>query len=148
MLIDADGDKAFCAGGDVQKLYETGRAGDYAFGRRFWADEYRLNAKIAEYPKPYVALMQGFVMGGGVGIAATARTGSSATARGSPCRNAASASCRMWAARCCWRERPARLGEYLGTTGARLGARTTRSIADLRSSYMPQCDVARPDRPA
>jgi len=68
VLIDAEGDKAFCAGGDVQQLYEKGRAGDYTFGRRFWADEYRLNAKIAEYPKPYVALMQGFVMGGGVGI--------------------------------------------------------------------------------
>ena len=68
VIIDALGDKAFCAGGDIQKLYDTGRAGDFAYGRRFWADEYRLNARIAEYPKPYVALMQGFVMGGGVGI--------------------------------------------------------------------------------
>ncbi|MEM7318236.1 MAG: enoyl-CoA hydratase/isomerase family protein, partial [Pseudomonadota bacterium] len=66
VLIDAEGDKAFCAGGDIQALYETGRAGDFSFGRRFWADEYRLNARIADYPKPYVALMQGFTMGGGV----------------------------------------------------------------------------------
>ncbi|QYX56338.1 enoyl-CoA hydratase/isomerase family protein [Roseovarius sp. SCSIO 43702] len=68
VIIDAEGDKAFCAGGDVQKLYHTGRAGDFDYGRRFWRDEYRLNAKIAEYPKPYVAFMQGFTMGGGVGI--------------------------------------------------------------------------------
>ena len=68
VIIDAEGDKAFCAGGDIQKLYDTGRAGDYSFGQRFWRDEYRLNAKIAEYPKPYIAFMQGFTMGGGVGI--------------------------------------------------------------------------------
>ncbi|MEI4197028.1 enoyl-CoA hydratase/isomerase family protein [Roseovarius sp. E0-M6] len=68
VIIDATGDKAFCAGGDIQKLYEIGRAGDFAYGQRFWADEYRLNALIAEFPKPYVAFMQGFNMGGGVGI--------------------------------------------------------------------------------
>ncbi len=68
VLIDAAGDKAFAAGGDIVDLYRTGRAGDFAFGRKFWADEYRVNAKIANYPKPYVALMQGFVMGGGVGV--------------------------------------------------------------------------------
>ena len=68
VVIDAAGDRAFCSGGDIQELYDTGRAGDFAYGQRFWADEYRLNAKIAEYPKPYIALMQGFTMGGGVGI--------------------------------------------------------------------------------
>ncbi|MEL6235891.1 MAG: enoyl-CoA hydratase/isomerase family protein [Pseudomonadota bacterium] len=69
VLIDAEGDRAFCAGGDLQALYESGRAGDFGYGQRFWTDEYRLNAKIAAFPKPYVALCQGFVMGGGVGIA-------------------------------------------------------------------------------
>jgi len=68
VIIDAEGDKAFCAGGDIQDLYQTGREGDYGYGRKFWSDEYRLNAKIAGYPKPYVAFMQGFTMGGGVGI--------------------------------------------------------------------------------
>ena len=68
VVIDAEGDKAFCAGGDIQDLYATGRAGDFTYGRQFWADEYRLNARIAEYPKPYIAFMQGFTMGGGVGI--------------------------------------------------------------------------------
>jgi enoyl-CoA hydratase/carnithine racemase len=68
VLIDAAGDRAFCAGGDIQELYERGRIGDFMFARRFWADEYRMNARIARYPKPYVALAQGYVMGGGVGI--------------------------------------------------------------------------------
>ncbi|UXX83486.1 enoyl-CoA hydratase/isomerase family protein [Roseovarius pelagicus] len=68
ILIDAVGDKAFCAGGDIQELYERGKAGDYAYGQTFWADEYRLNAKIFEYSKPIVSFLQGFTMGGGVGI--------------------------------------------------------------------------------
>jgi enoyl-CoA hydratase/carnithine racemase len=70
VIIDAAGDKAFCAGGDIQVLYQTGTAGDYDYARRFWADEYRLNALIADYEKPYVALMDGIVMGGGVGLSA------------------------------------------------------------------------------
>ena len=68
ILIDAEGDRAFCAGGDIADLYASGKAGDYAFGRKFWADEYRLNAKIANCPIPYVAIMDGITMGGGVGI--------------------------------------------------------------------------------
>lgn len=68
VLIDAEGDRAFCAGGDIAQLYETGKAGDYDYGRKFWADEYRLNAKIANLPMPYVAIMDGITMGGGVGI--------------------------------------------------------------------------------
>lgn len=68
VILDAEGEKAFCAGGDIQQLYETGRAGDFEYGRNFWRDEYRLNARLADYPKPIVSFMQGFVMGGGVGI--------------------------------------------------------------------------------
>lgn len=68
VVIDAEGDRAFCAGGDIAELYETGRTGDFGYGRRFWRDEYRLNALIHEYPKPVVSFLQGFTMGGGVGI--------------------------------------------------------------------------------
>lgn len=68
VVIDAEGDRAFCAGGDIQEMYDSGSAGDLDYGRQFWRDEYRLNARISEYPKPYVALMQGFTMGGGVGV--------------------------------------------------------------------------------
>ncbi len=68
IILDAEGDKAFCAGGDIAELYRTGTAGDYAYGQTFWRDEYRLNAKLAAYPKPIVAFLQGFTMGGGVGL--------------------------------------------------------------------------------
>ncbi|WP_187970482.1 enoyl-CoA hydratase/isomerase family protein [Aquibium microcysteis] len=58
--------RAFCAGGDILKVYEAGKAGTPLYG--FFADEYRLNAAIARFPKPYVALVDGIVMGGGVGV--------------------------------------------------------------------------------
>ncbi|UWQ94346.1 enoyl-CoA hydratase/isomerase family protein [Rhodobacteraceae bacterium M385] len=68
VMIDAEGERAFCAGGDIQEMYETGVAGDFAYGRKFWADEYRMNAKMFAFPKPVVAFLHGFTMGGGVGI--------------------------------------------------------------------------------
>ena len=70
-LLIIDGlpcDKAFCAGGDLAQMYETGRAGDYDYGRRFWQDEYRMNARLFNFPKPVVTFLHGFVMGGGVGV--------------------------------------------------------------------------------
>ncbi len=70
LVIDGAGDRAFCAGGDITRLYQAGLDEDAEYGRRFWRDEYRLNALIHEYPKPYIAIMHGFVMGGGVGVAA------------------------------------------------------------------------------
>jgi enoyl-CoA hydratase/carnithine racemase len=68
VVIDAEGEKAFCAGGDIAELYATGKKGDFGYGRTFWRDEYRTNALIFEYPKPIISFMQGFTMGGGVGI--------------------------------------------------------------------------------
>jgi 3-hydroxyisobutyrate dehydrogenase len=68
VLIDANGNKAFCAGGDIAEMYATGTAGNFAYGQRFWRDEYRMNALIAEYPKSIVSFLQGFTMGGGVGV--------------------------------------------------------------------------------
>lgn len=68
VVFDAEGDKAFCAGGDIAELYETGTKGDFDYGRVFWRDEYRMNAKLFEFPKPVASFMQGFTMGGGVGI--------------------------------------------------------------------------------
>ncbi|MBA4783703.1 MAG: enoyl-CoA hydratase/isomerase family protein [Rhizobiales bacterium] len=70
VIIDGAGERAFCAGGDIEELYHSGRRHDFQFGLKFWRDEYRLNALIDEYPKPYIALMHGFVMGGGVGVSA------------------------------------------------------------------------------
>ena len=68
IVMDAEGEKAFCAGGDIQEMYDTGTANDYDYGRRFWRDEYRMNAKIFNFPKPVASFLQGFVMGGGVGV--------------------------------------------------------------------------------
>lgn len=68
VILDAEGDRAFCAGGDIAAVYEAGTTGKIAETGQFWSEEYRMNAKIAEYPKPVISLMQGFVMGGGVGI--------------------------------------------------------------------------------
>lgn len=69
VLIDGAGDRGLCAGGDIRAIYEDARAGGTA-SLRFWADEYRLNLLISRYPKPYLALMDGLVMGGGVGVSA------------------------------------------------------------------------------
>ena len=63
------GDRAFCAGGDIRRLYELGRAGDHTAQRTFWREEYQLDRRIKTYPKPIVALVDGIVMGGGVGLA-------------------------------------------------------------------------------
>jgi len=137
ILIDADGDKAFCAGGDIQQLYDTGRAGDFAFGRRFWADEYRLNAKIAGYPKPYIALMQGFVMGGGVGISChgSHRVTCESTQIAMPecgIGLVPDVGGSLLLARA-----PGRLGEYLGTTGTRMGPDDAIHTG-FADTYVPQ----------
>jgi enoyl-CoA hydratase len=68
LVIDAAGEKAFCAGGDIAEMYASGTAGDYDYGRRFWADEYRMNAALFDFPKPVATFLQGFTMGGGVGV--------------------------------------------------------------------------------
>lgn len=136
VIIDAVGDKAFCAGGDIQKLYDTGKAGDFTYGRTFWADEYRLNAKIAEYPKPYVALMQGFVMGGGVGISChgSHRIVCESTQIAMPecgIGLVPDVGGSLLLARA-----PGRLGEYLGCTGSRMGA-DDAIYAGFADSYVP-----------
>jgi len=68
VLLEGAGERGLCAGGDIRGLYESAKAkGD--LGKIFWREEYIVNARIAKYPKPYVAYMDGFVMGGGVGLA-------------------------------------------------------------------------------
>lgn len=70
VLVDGVGDRAFAAGGDIVAFYDAHKAGDTDFYQTFWREEYELDALIANYPKPYVALMDGITMGGGVGISA------------------------------------------------------------------------------
>lgn len=70
VVISGAGERGLCAGGDIRAIHEDARSGDGAASAAFWRDEYRLNAAIARYPKPYVAVMDGIVMGGGVGVSA------------------------------------------------------------------------------
>ena len=72
IVLSGAGERGLCAGGDVVTIYHSARA-DGVEARRFWYDEYLLDAQIGRYPKPYVALMDGIVMGGGVGVSAHAR---------------------------------------------------------------------------
>jgi enoyl-CoA hydratase len=69
VLLEGAGERGLCAGGDIRGLYDSAKAGG-DLGKIFWREEYILNARIAAYPKPYVAFMDGLVMGGGVGLAA------------------------------------------------------------------------------
>jgi enoyl-CoA hydratase len=69
ILLEGAGERGLCAGGDIRGLYDSARAGG-DLGKIFWREEYILNARIAAFPKPYVAFMDGIVMGGGVGLSA------------------------------------------------------------------------------
>ncbi|MGI3184149.1 enoyl-CoA hydratase/isomerase family protein [Nioella aestuarii] len=123
-LLIIDGlpcEKAFCAGGDLAEMYATGSAGDYSYGRRFWQDEYRMNAALFNFPKPVITFLHGFVMGGGVGVGChgshrivcdDTRVAMPETKVGLVPDVGGS----LILARA-----PGRLGEYLGVTSARMG---------------------------
>ncbi|OIQ29514.1 MAG: enoyl-CoA hydratase [Alphaproteobacteria bacterium MedPE-SWcel] len=137
VILDAAGQKAFCAGGDIAELYETGRTGDFAYGRKFWRDEYRMNARIFEYPKPVVSFLQGFTMGGGVGIGChgTHRiVGDSSKISMPECAIGlvpdVGGSLLLALA-------PGRLGEYLGTTGYRMRAGDA-ILAGFADHFIPE----------
>ena len=68
VVIRAAGGRAFCAGGDIQTIYRQKQEGRPEESLVFWAEEYDLNRVIKRYPKPYIALIDGIVMGGGVGV--------------------------------------------------------------------------------
>lgn len=137
VLIDGEGPRAFCAGGDIADVYRSGRRGDFAHGARFWADEYRMNARIAGFPKPYVALMHGFVMGGGVGVSGHGShriVGQSSQVAMPECMigmvpdiGASSILARA----------PGRLGEYLGVTGHRMGPGDA-ILAGFADTFVPE----------
>ncbi|MCP8938362.1 enoyl-CoA hydratase/isomerase family protein [Alsobacter sp. SYSU M60028] len=70
VVIRGAGDRAFCAGGDIRRIHDCGKAGQRDEPMAFWREEYELNIRIKRYAKPYVALVDGIVMGGGVGMSA------------------------------------------------------------------------------
>lgn len=137
VVFDAAGDRAFCAGGDIAELYETGTKGDYAYGRKFWADEYRLNHKIFSYPKPVVSFLQGFTMGGGVGLGCHGShriVGESSQIAMPECGIGlvpdVGGSLMLALA-------PGRLGEYLGTTATRM-APDDAIFAGFADHFVPE----------
>jgi enoyl-CoA hydratase len=68
VIIRANGDRAFAAGGDVRAVYDLHMAGKTDEAIDFWRQEYLMNSEIHHFPKPYIALIEGYVMGGGVGL--------------------------------------------------------------------------------
>ncbi|MCH1542644.1 MAG: enoyl-CoA hydratase/isomerase family protein [Alphaproteobacteria bacterium] len=67
IIIEGAGEKGFCAGGDIRALHDWGKAGAPE-ATDFYREEYQLNRSIKTYPKPYIALIDGITMGGGVGV--------------------------------------------------------------------------------
>ncbi len=137
VVLDAEGDRAFCSGGDIAELYATGTKGDYAYGRRFWADEYRLNAKIFSYSKPVVSFLQGFTMGGGVGLGCHGShrvVGESSQIAMPECGIGllpdVGGTLILALA-------PGRLGEYLGTTATRMAGEDA-IYAGFANRYIPE----------
>jgi enoyl-CoA hydratase len=121
LVIDGAGERAFCSGGDISEMYRTGRAGDYAWGRAFWAEEYRMNRRLFRFPKPVASFLHGFVMGGGVGVGCHGShrvVGESVKVAmpesGIGLVPDVGGSLLLSRA-------PGRVGEYLGTTGTRMG---------------------------
>ena len=72
ILLEGAGERGLCAGGDIRSLYESSKV-DGDLGKILWREEYILNARIKKFEKPYVAFMDGIVMGGGVGLSAHSR---------------------------------------------------------------------------
>lgn len=68
VIIKGAGEKAFCAGGDVRAVTEAGLRGDPKLGQEFFRKEYTTNGLIGTYPIPYIAIIDGITMGGGVGL--------------------------------------------------------------------------------
>ncbi|MEJ6395107.1 enoyl-CoA hydratase/isomerase family protein [Gymnodinialimonas sp. 2305UL16-5] len=141
VMIDAEGERAFCAGGDIQEMYETGMAGDFDYGRRFWADEYRMNAKMFRFPKPVVTFLQGFIMGGGVGVGCH---GSHRIVCDSS--QIAMPECGIGlvpdvGGSLLLARAPGRLGEYLGVTAARMGPGDA-IYAEFADYYLPEASWA------
>ncbi|OAN76190.1 enoyl-CoA hydratase [Sulfitobacter sp. EhC04] len=137
VVIDAEGERAFCSGGDIAELYETGTKGDYGYGRQFWADEYRLNNKIFQYPKPVVSFMQGFTMGGGVGIGCHGShriVGESSQIAMPECGIGLVPDV---GGTFILAKAPGRLGAYLGTTATRLGP-DDAIFAGFADVFMPE----------
>ena len=139
VIMDAEGEKAFCAGGDIASIYHQAKAGELQPARDFWREEYRLNVKIAEYPKPIVSFMQGFIMGGGVGLGCHGShriVGDTSKVAMPECGIGLipDVGGSLILARA-----PGRVGEYVGLTGERLNA-ADAIFAGFANLYVPESE--------
>ncbi|CUW40430.1 3-hydroxyisobutyryl-CoA hydrolase, mitochondrial [Magnetospirillum sp. XM-1] len=121
VLIEGEGERAFCAGGDIRMVWDAAKRGDHGFNRDVFSTEYRLNRRIYRYPKPYVSLLDGICMGGGAGLSvnggfrvATERTRFAMPETGIGFFPDVGAT---WFLNRC----PGSVGLYLGLTGKQLG---------------------------
>ena len=139
IVFQGAGERAFCAGGDIAEMYATGSAGDFAYGRQFWTDEYRLNAKLATCPKPTVSFLQGFTMGGGVGVGChlSCRIVGETSQIAMP--EVGIGLVPDVGGSLILSKAPGRLGEYLGLTAARMGPGDA-ILAGFADAYLPQAD--------
>ncbi len=121
VLIDGAGERGLCAGGDLRALYDAAKTGD-DLPARFWSTEYRLDLLIARYRKPVIAIMDGMVMGGGVGVSAHAahRVVTERSAVAMP--EVSIGYFPDVAASFLLARAPARIGFHLALTGERIGA--------------------------
>ncbi len=139
VVVTGAGGRAFCAGGDVRAVYRYGPGSPLGY-QYFW-DEYRLDAAIAHYPKPYVALIDGVVMGGGVGISVHAphRVVTEKCLFAMPETAIGlfpDVGVTRFLKRC-----PGRIGPYLALTGARLNAADVRYIG-FATAHVPSVKMA------
>jgi enoyl-CoA hydratase/carnithine racemase len=139
LVIDAEGDRAFCAGGDLMGIYNAMVAENFEKPRQFWRDEYAMNATLFHFPKPVATFLQGFTMGGGVGVGCHG----SHRIVGDTSR-IAMPECGIGLApdvggTLILSRAPGRLGEYLGTTGYRMGPGDA-ILAGFADYYVPEGD--------
>jgi enoyl-CoA hydratase len=139
VLLDGAGPRGFCAGGDLRLLRDLA-AFSHETARGFWADEYRLDAKLASFAKPIVAFMSGIVMGGGVGLTAHTRHRivSESTELAMP--EAAVGLIPDVGATWLLSRAPSETGTYLALTGERIGAGDALALG-LADAFVPQADL-------
>ena len=139
VMLDAEGARAFCAGGDLARIYLDARDHKGVETIAFWRHEYELNDRIASYAKPVVAFMQGFVMGGGVGLAghASHRIACETTQIAMP--ECAIGLMPDVGGSFLLSRAPGQAGEYLGVTGARMNA-ADAIHAGFADYFVPETD--------
>ncbi len=137
VVVEGAGGRAFCAGGDIRTIRALALAGDTAAVEAFFAEEYALNASIAEYPKPYIALIDGVCMGGGIGLSVHGQLRVTSEAAMFAMPETAIALFPDVGGTYVLPRMPGALGIYLGLTGARLnGADAVH--AGLATHFVPK----------